>query len=63
MSKFIYLLYDSRYIYDPRKAALYTECNSLNEAKKDKNEMFPDAVIVRCIDDNGLISDHKIIEV
>ncbi len=45
--KVVYSLYDPRYLYDKDKAILYTECDTLKEAKEDQETMFPDSVIVK----------------
>jgi hypothetical protein len=45
----LYELYDSRYTSDKDRAICYSVCESLAEAKKEKKEMFPDAIIVKSI--------------
>lgn len=44
MGKRLYILYDSRAVFDPDDATVYCTASSLKEAKKDRREMFPDAV-------------------
>jgi hypothetical protein len=41
-----YVLYDERYLMDKDSAMVYCTANTLKEAKGDKKDMFPDAVIV-----------------
>ncbi len=48
--KEIYLLYDAR--YPSERATVYCVADTLQEAKEDKEEMFNDAIIVKC-DVNG----------
>ena len=45
--KTTYLLYDSRYYDNPDRAMCYCVADTLKEANEDKNDMFPDAVIVK----------------
>jgi hypothetical protein len=59
--KNVYLLYDSRYTAEPERATVYTVAYTLKEAKEDK-EMFPDAVIVKCKELNGELTEPEIIE-
>ena len=41
-----YYLYDSKYYSNPKEATLYTMVHTLEEAKKEKQDNFNDAVIV-----------------
>ena len=46
--KYMYLLVDERYHYDPDRATVFTVSETLEEAKDDKKTMFPNSVIVKC---------------
>ena len=55
-----YLIYDGRYHRQPDRATVLTVSESLKEAKKDKKD-FPDSVIVKCKDENGVLTSHEIV--
>lgn len=46
MEEIKYGLWDSRYTTKPDRATMYSMCGTLKEAKKEKREDWPDAVIV-----------------
>lgn len=47
--KTVFELYDSRYLTNPDRATVYSVCDTIKEAKREKREDWPDAVIVKCI--------------
>ncbi len=47
MKTISYALFDSRYTTDEDSSICYSVCETLEEARKEKEEDFPDAVIVR----------------
>lgn len=60
--KKVYLLFDSRYHYDPNTATCLTVSDTLKEAKSDRKEMFSEHdVIVEYDDYNGRLSNPKIV--
>lgn len=44
-----YWLYDERYYDNPDRAIVYCVAHSKKEAKEDKKDMFPNAIIVEHI--------------
>jgi len=43
----VYILYDQRAIHDTSEAHIYCTAETLKEARCNKREMFPDAVIYK----------------
>jgi len=57
----MYFLYDSRYTDNPDRAIVYCAADTLEEAKEDKKEYFPDAVIVKYEEVNNELTNPEII--
>jgi len=57
---YLYLLYDGRYYSQPDRASVLTVSETLKEARDDQRD-FPDSVIVKCKDENGLLTNHEIV--
>lgn len=43
----LFALYDSRAAFNKERAICYSVCETLNQAKREKREDFPDAVIFK----------------
>lgn len=60
--KYVYLLFDGRYIADPDRATCFEMCESLREARGSKDDYGTDTVIVKYLDDNsGTLQNPEII--
>ena len=57
---YLYLLYDGRYYGQPDRSVVLTVSETLKEAKNYK-EYFTDGVIVKCKDENGVLTSHEIV--
>jgi len=55
----LYILYDRRAEYDIDAALVLCTANSLAEAIKDKEEMFPDAIIYSYDISQGITTDER----
>ena len=60
MSK-VWILYDGRYYSNPDRASIYEVCDSLKEARENKNDYGTDTVIVECDDDGENVTNSKIV--
>jgi len=57
-----YFLYDSRYYNNPERAIVLTFSDTLEEAEKDKKEMFPNAAIVKVTSIDNIITKKELIK-
>ena len=52
-----FVLYDSRYLTNEDSASVYCCADTIEEAREDREDMFPDAIIVEYdVEDNELIN-------
>ena len=57
-----FVLYDSRYLTDEDSATVYCCAETIEEAREDKNDMFPDAVIVEYEIQGDELINGKVVE-
>lgn len=59
---FFYILYSPKYLIDPDNAPILSTANTLKEARQEKKEDWPDAIIVRAYTNKGEIIDQEIVD-
>ncbi len=56
----IYIIYDQRaYTMEPSECAVMCTADSLKEARKDRDEMFPGCPIYSCDSSGGILKDGR----
>jgi len=61
-----YLIYDARYHTDPDRAIVLSTAGKLKEAKKERDEDFPDGVIVEAfykkVNGENVITEENVVD-